>query len=106
MASSKWRRVWKGRGEFPIPWFARRKRKGVKKMLKLDIQLFAVPFRKVSKTRKRMRRSHNALTMPGMVACKECGEMIKPHRACPKCGSYKGKTVVAKKKNQLKNKII
>ena len=68
-------------------------------MLKLDIQLFAVPFRKVSKTRKRMRRSHNALTMPGMVACKECGEMIKPHRACPKCGSYKGKTVVAKKES-------
>ena len=46
-----------------------------------------------------MRRSHNALTMPGMVACKECGEMIKPHRACPKCGSYKGKTVVAKKES-------
>ena len=68
-------------------------------MLKLDIQLFAVPFRKVSKTRKRMRRSHNALTMPGMVAGKECGEMIKPHRACPKCGSYKGKTVVAKKES-------
>ena len=50
-------------------------------MLKLDIQLFAVPFRKVSKTRKRMRRSHNALTKPVMEACKECGEMIKPHRA-------------------------
>ena len=66
-------------------------------MLKLDIQLFAVPFRKVSKTRKRMRRSHNALTMPGMVACPSCGEMIKAHRVCPKCGSYKGKTVVVKK---------
>ena len=66
-------------------------------MLKLDIQLFAVPFRKVSKTRKRMRRSHNALTIPGMVACPSCGEMIKAHRVCPKCGGYKGKTVVVKK---------
>ena len=66
-------------------------------MLKLDIQLFAVPFRKVSKTRKRMRRSHNALTIPGMVACPSCGEMIKAHRVCPKCRSYKGKTVVVKK---------
>ena len=27
-------------------------------MMKLDIQLFAVPFRKTSKTRKRMRRTH------------------------------------------------
>ena len=66
-------------------------------MMKLDIQLFAVPFRKVSKTRKRMRRAHNALTVPGMIKCKECGEMIKAHRVCPNCGSYKGKTVVEKK---------
>ena len=56
-------------------------------MLKLDIQMFAVPFRKVSKTRKRMRRSHNALEVPGMVKCPNCGEMIKAHRVCPKCGS-------------------
>ena len=26
--------------------------------------------------------------------CPNCGEMIKAHRVCPKCGSYKGKTVV------------
>ena len=53
-------------------------------MLKLDIQMFAVPFRKVSKTRKRMRRSHNAIDVPGMVKCPNCGEMIKAHRVCPK----------------------
>ena len=52
--------------------------------MKLDIQMFAVPFRKVSKTRKRMRRSHNAMDIPGMVKCPSCGEMIKPHRVCPK----------------------
>ena len=56
--------------------------------MKLDIQMFAVPFRKVSKTRKRMRRSHNAMEIPGMTKCPSCGEMIKPHRVCPKCGSY------------------
>ena len=32
-------------------------------MMKLNIQLFAVPFRKVSKTRKRMRRAHNAMNL-------------------------------------------
>ncbi|MEG1597118.1 MAG: 50S ribosomal protein L32 [Bacilli bacterium] len=54
----------------------------------------AVPFRKVSKTRKRMRRAHNALTVNTVVKCNVCGEMLKPHRVCPKCGSYKGKTVI------------
>lgn len=57
----------------------------------------AVPFRKVSKTRKRMRRSHNALEAVGTTTCKDCGAVIKPHRVCKKCGSYKGTTVVEKK---------
>ena len=35
----------------------------------------AVPFRKVSKTRKRMRRSHNALSAVGTTKCSNCGEM-------------------------------
>lgn len=65
-------------------------------MMKLNIQLFAVPFRKVSKTRKRMRRAHNAMEMPGVTKCATCGEVIKPHRVCPKCGSYKGKEVISK----------
>lgn len=66
-------------------------------MMILDIQMFAVPFRKVSKTRKRFRRSHNAMELPGTTTCKNCGEVIKPHRVCPKCGSYKGKVVVEPK---------
>lgn len=57
----------------------------------------AVPFRKVSKTRKRMRRSHNALTVVGTTKCPNCGEMIRPHRVCPACGFYKGKEEVSKK---------
>lgn len=54
----------------------------------------AVPARKVSKTRKRMRRSHNALKADTLVKCPNCGTMMKPHRACPKCGFYKGKEVI------------
>ena len=65
-------------------------------MLKLDIQLFAVPFRKVSKTRKRMRRTHYKIEANGTVKCPKCGEMIRPHRVCPECGFYKGKQVVKK----------
>ena len=65
-------------------------------MLKLDIQLFAVPFRKVGKTRKRMRRTHYKIEAIGTVNCPKCGAMIRPHRVCPECGYYKGKEVVKK----------
>jgi len=56
----------------------------------------AVPFRKVSKTRKRMRRSHNALTADAMTKCPNCGAVIKPHRVCRECGEYRGKKVLNK----------
>lgn len=65
-------------------------------MLELNIQMFAVPARKVSKTRQRTRRAHSAMEAPTVVKCKNCGAPIKPHRVCKECGSYKGKTVVAK----------
>ena len=41
-----------------------------------------------------MRRSHNALTAVGTTKCPNCGEAIRPHRVCPKCGFYKGKEEV------------
>ena len=50
----------------------------------------AVPFRKVSKTRRNMRRTHYKITANGLVECTNCKTMIRPHRACPKCGYYKG----------------
>ncbi len=75
-------------------------------MLKLDIQLFAVPFRKVSKTRKRMRRSHNALTIPGMVACPSCGEMIKSSSCMSKMWKLQRKNCNCKKKTLQKSKKI
>ena len=62
-------------------------------MLKLDIQAFAVPFRKVSKTRKRMRRTHYKIEVPGMTVCPNCGEYKLSHRVCPTCGYYNGRQV-------------
>lgn len=56
----------------------------------------AVPFRRTSKTRKRKRRTHFKVTLPGVTTCPNCGETIKPHRACRNCGFYKGKEVVEK----------
>lgn len=70
--------------------------------MKFNIQLFAVPFHRVSKSRKRLRRSHNALTAVGTVKCPNCGEMIKPHRVCPKCGFYKGKEEIKMTEEEAK----
>ncbi|HBX25512.1 MAG TPA: 50S ribosomal protein L32, partial [Firmicutes bacterium] len=29
-----------------------------------------------------------------LVACPHCGEMIRSHHVCPKCGYYNGKEVL------------
>ena len=38
----------------------------------------AVPKRRTSKAKKRMRRAHIKLHVPGMVECPDCGEMKPP----------------------------
>lgn len=55
----------------------------------------AVPKRRTSITRKRKRRTHLNLSVPGMVECPNCGEMKLSHRVCKECGSYKGEDVAA-----------
>ena len=54
----------------------------------------AVPARRTSKTKKRMRRTHLKKELGCVTTCPNCGSVIKPHRACLKCGSYKGKEVI------------
>ncbi|XFA99595.1 50S ribosomal protein L32 [Candidatus Izemoplasma sp. B36] len=57
----------------------------------------AVPFRKVSKSVKRKRRTHFKLQAPTMAVCPNCGELTLSHTVCKKCGYYKGKLVVEPK---------
>ncbi len=54
----------------------------------------AVPFRRTSKTAKRMRRSHIKLTVNGVSVCSHCGAICKPHTVCKNCGYYDGKQVI------------
>jgi len=54
----------------------------------------ALPKRRHSHSRTRTRRAHDALTPPRFGACDKCGEPKLPHRLCPNCGSYRGRTVV------------
>ncbi|WP_432821302.1 50S ribosomal protein L32 [Trichloromonas sp.] len=54
----------------------------------------AVPKKKTSKSKRDMRRSHDALAAPGMSICPQCQEPKQSHRACASCGTYKGKEIV------------
>ena len=60
----------------------------------------AVPFRRTSKTAKRLRRTHFKLSVSGLVKCPNCGATIKSHNVCPKCGYYGGKDVMTKAKQE------
>ena len=53
----------------------------------------AVPKRKTSISRTKQRRAHDALKPGNVVTCPNCGAFHKPHRVCPECGQYKGRTV-------------
>lgn len=46
------------------------------------------PKRRHSRTRKRIRRSHHALTATPANHCPRCGGTTKPHRVCDNCGHY------------------
>ena len=59
----------------------------------------ATPFRRVSKTAKRKRRTHFKLAAPTLVKCPNCGEYTQPHRVCKSCGYYNGKEVVKVEEN-------
>ena len=46
----------------------------------------AVPMRKLSKRRTRMRASHHAVTAKNLRECPRCSYMGPPHRVCANCG--------------------
>ncbi|MDX6381075.1 MAG: large subunit ribosomal protein [Rubrobacteraceae bacterium] len=54
----------------------------------------AVPKKKTSQARRDQRRAHHALKGPNLIACPNCWKPRLPHRVCPECGYYKGRTVM------------
>jgi large subunit ribosomal protein L32 len=57
----------------------------------------AVPKKKVSPSRRDMRRSHEALKGSSYNECPNCGELKRPHNVCAACGYYDGREVVESK---------
>ena len=54
----------------------------------------AVPYRRVSKTRKAKRRTHQRASSNSVVACNNCGINNKQHNVCKSCGYYKNKEII------------
>lgn len=54
----------------------------------------AVPKRRTSKSRKRLRRTHHRVKGIPSQACPRCSEPKLPHRVCGTCGFYRGKKMI------------
>ena len=55
----------------------------------------AVPQNRVTRSRRGMRRAHDALVAANPNECPSCGELKRPHHVCPSCGTYNYRQVVA-----------
>ena len=56
-----------------------------------------LPSKKRTKSSARERASHFALKNINGTKCTNCGASILSHRACPKCGYFKGEKKIATK---------
>ena len=54
----------------------------------------AVPKRRTSKMKKRLRRGHHSGAGMRTQPCPRCSSPKLPHRVCPRCGYYKGRPVI------------
>jgi large subunit ribosomal protein L32 len=61
----------------------------------------AVPKKKTSRSRRNMRRSHDALTAVYGIVCSNCGAQKMRHRACAACGYYRGRQVIEIKSAEI-----
>lgn len=55
----------------------------------------AVPKRKKSKMRIRMRKAQKKAVLASVGNCPECGAPKEHHRACKNCGMYRGRKVLS-----------
>jgi large subunit ribosomal protein L32 len=59
----------------------------------------AVPKRKVSPSRRGMRRAHHALAANSYIEDKDTGELRRPHHVDLKTGMYKGRQILTPKED-------
>ncbi len=54
----------------------------------------AVPKKKISKSKRDMRRAHDSIAPTAHNECPNCGELKRPHHVCGACGFYDGREVI------------
>jgi len=54
----------------------------------------AVPKSKITRSKRGMRRAHDALKNINTEECKNCGELKLPHHICSSCGHYGSNEVI------------
>jgi large subunit ribosomal protein L32 len=54
----------------------------------------AHPKKKYSHANQGARRSHLALVAQNLSPCPQCRTLKRPHEACPRCGTYRGRQVI------------
>ncbi len=57
-------------------------------------KIMAVPKRKTTPSKRKMRRSHLGLSSSNSVECPNCGELKLSHHICSSCGYYNKKSIV------------
>ena len=60
----------------------------------------AVPRKKVSRSKRDMRRAHHSLARVNLAECSNCGELKRPHHVCQACGYYNDREVIAQTSEQ------
>jgi large subunit ribosomal protein L32 len=66
---------------------------------KISRPAMAVPKRKVSPSRRNMRRSHHALEANSYIEDKDTGELRRPHHVDLKTGMYRGRQILSPKED-------
>lgn len=54
----------------------------------------SLPKRKISKSARNMRRSHDGIKPKSVSNCPRCAEAKLPHRVCIHCGYYRDMEVI------------
>ncbi len=54
-----------------------------------------LPKKKTSRSRVGHRRMHFSAPLSALVTCPQCRSPRLPHHACPICGTYRGRQILA-----------
>ncbi|MEM7236977.1 MAG: 50S ribosomal protein L32 [Pseudomonadota bacterium] len=55
----------------------------------------AVQQNRVTRSKRNMRRAHDALRAVSSNECPNCGELKLPHHVCGSCGYYRDREIIA-----------